>query len=79
MENLATLNVFFGGKDESWFYLTTVEIEARGGRAVVPIMLATEAIAQYNNKINNNFRTGCDDYQHIVSDSGDANRNSMVK
>lgn len=26
MENLATLNNFFGGRDESWFYLVTVEI-----------------------------------------------------
>lgn len=30
MENLSTLNNFFDGRDESWFYLITVEIEAKG-------------------------------------------------
>lgn len=44
MDNLSTLNNFFDGRDESWFYLVTVEIEAKGAEAVVPIMLAIDAI-----------------------------------
>lgn len=48
MENLATLNNFFDGRDESWFYLITVEIEARGAPAIVPTMLAMDAIQRYN-------------------------------
>eukprot|EP00602_Paraphysomonas_sp_CaronLab_P000143 CAMPEP_0185028784 /NCGR_PEP_ID=MMETSP1103-20130426/14774_1 /TAXON_ID=36769 /ORGANISM="Paraphysomonas bandaiensis, Strain Caron Lab Isolate" /LENGTH=666 /DNA_ID=CAMNT_0027563311 /DNA_START=1 /DNA_END=2001 /DNA_ORIENTATION=- len=38
MMNLSTLNNFFSGRDESWFYLITVEIEAIGAGAVVPLM-----------------------------------------
>lgn len=44
MENICTLNNFFDGRDESWFYLITVEIEARGAHAIVPILLAIDAI-----------------------------------
>ena len=47
MENLSTLNNFFDGRDESWFYLVTVEIEARGAAAVVPMMLSMDAIQRY--------------------------------
>ena len=47
MENLATLNNFFDGRDESWFYLITVEVEARGAGAIVPTMLAIDAIQRY--------------------------------
>lgn len=38
MMNLSTLNSFFSGRDESWFYLITVEIEAIGAEAIVPLM-----------------------------------------
>lgn len=38
MMNLATLNNFFSGRDESWFYLITVEIEAMGAGAIVPLL-----------------------------------------
>lgn len=38
MTNLSTLNSFFSGRDESWFYLITVEIEAIGAAAIVPLM-----------------------------------------
>jgi len=48
MENLSTLNNFFDGRDESWFYLITVEIEAKGAAAIVPMMLATDAIQRHN-------------------------------
>jgi hypothetical protein len=44
MENLSTLNNFFDGRDESWFYLITVEVEKRGGRAVLPMLLAIAKI-----------------------------------
>jgi hypothetical protein len=47
MENLATLNNFFDGRDESWFYLITVEIEARGAQGIIPMMLALDAIERY--------------------------------
>eukprot|EP01038_Epipyxis_sp_PR26KG_P009706 gene9706-13064_t len=48
MENLSTLNNFFDGRDESWFYLITVEVEARGAAAVVPMMLSMDAIQRFN-------------------------------
>ena len=48
MENLSTLNNFFDGRDESWFYLITVEVEARGAWSIVPIMLSIDAIQRYN-------------------------------
>ena len=48
MENLSTLNNFFDGRDESWFYLITVEIEAKGAASVVPMMLSIDAIQRYN-------------------------------
>lgn len=48
MENLATLNNFFDGRDESWFYLITVEVEARGATSIVPMMLAIDAIQRHN-------------------------------
>lgn len=37
MGNLATLNNFFDGRDESWFYLITVEIEFLGAKAIAPL------------------------------------------
>ena len=51
MENLSTLNNFFDGRDESWFYLITVEIEAKGAAAIVPIMLAFDAIQRYREEV----------------------------
>ena len=38
MTNLSTLNNFFSGRDESWFYLITVEIEAIGAAAIIPLL-----------------------------------------
>lgn len=40
LNNLATLQQFHGGLDESWFYLVTVEIEAVGAKAI-PLILET--------------------------------------
>lgn len=39
LENLATLTTFTGSIDESWFYLVSVAIEARGA-PIIPLMLA---------------------------------------
>ena len=38
LENLATLTTFTGSIDESWFYLVSVAIEARGA-PILPLML----------------------------------------
>ncbi|GKT97763.1 indoleamine 2,3-dioxygenase [Colletotrichum tofieldiae] len=45
LENLATLNTFTGSLDESWFYLVSVAIEARGG-PIIPLMLTAVAAAR---------------------------------
>ena len=47
MENLSTLNNFFDGRDESWFYLITVEIEAKGASCIAPMLLAMDSIQRY--------------------------------
>jgi indoleamine 2,3-dioxygenase len=45
LENLATLNTFTGSIDESWFYLVSVAIEARGG-PIIPLMMTAIAAAR---------------------------------
>lgn len=45
LENLSTLNTFTGSMDESWFYLVSVAIEARGA-PIVPIMLEAMGAAR---------------------------------
>lgn len=45
LENLSTLNTFTGSTDESWFYLISVAIEARGA-PIIPLMLAAIAAAR---------------------------------
>ncbi|MCJ1272309.1 hypothetical protein MMC21_000095 [Puttea exsequens] len=47
LENLSTLATFTGSLDESWFYLVSVAIEARGG-PMVPLMLGAIAAARAN-------------------------------
>jgi indoleamine 2,3-dioxygenase len=44
IDNIATLNNFLDGKDESWFYLLTTDIEARGAPALAAIATAQHAI-----------------------------------
>ncbi|KAK2590587.1 Indoleamine 2,3-dioxygenase [Conoideocrella luteorostrata] len=44
-ENLATLNTFTGSIDESWFYLVSVAIEARGA-PILDLMLTAIAAAR---------------------------------
>ncbi|KAI1432684.1 indoleamine 2,3-dioxygenase [Xylaria sp. CBS 124048] len=45
VDNLATLVTFTGSLDESWFYLVSVAIEARGG-PIITLMLAAVAAAR---------------------------------
>jgi indoleamine 2,3-dioxygenase len=45
LENLATLTTFTGGIDESWFYLVSVAMEARGA-PIIPLMLTAIAAAR---------------------------------
>jgi indoleamine 2,3-dioxygenase len=47
LENLATLSTFTGSLDESWFYLVSVAIEARGA-PIVPLMLTAIAAARHD-------------------------------
>lgn len=47
LENLATLTTFTGSIDESWFYLVSVAIEARGG-PILPLMLNAIEAARVN-------------------------------
>ena len=47
LENLSTLATFTGSLDESWFYLVSVAIEARGG-PIIPLMLNAIAAARAN-------------------------------
>ncbi|KAL6715515.1 Indoleamine 2,3-dioxygenase [Lecanora helva] len=48
LENLSTLATFTGSLDESWFYLVSVAIEARGG-PIITWMLDAIAAARANN------------------------------
>ena len=43
LENLATLNTLTGSLDESWFYLVSVAIEARGGPIILLMLTAIAA------------------------------------
>lgn len=45
LDNLATLTTFTGASDESWFYLVSVAIEARGA-PIIPLMLTAIAAAR---------------------------------
>ncbi|KAK4693934.1 indoleamine 2,3-dioxygenase, partial [Lecanoromycetidae sp. Uapishka_2] len=47
LENLSTLATFTGSLDESWFYLVSVAIEARGG-PTIPLMLDAMRAARRN-------------------------------
>lgn len=47
LDNLSTLATFTGSLDESWFYLVSVAIEARGA-PILPLMLNAIAAARVN-------------------------------
>lgn len=44
MENLSSLVTITGTKDEAWFYLISVAMEARGGEIVPAVMRAMDAV-----------------------------------
>lgn len=46
LENLATLNTFTGSIDESWFYLVSVAIEARGAPILELMLQAMSAVRE---------------------------------
>lgn len=48
LENLSTLSTFTGSIDESWFYLVSVAIEARGA-PIIPLMLDAIQAARFGN------------------------------
>ncbi|KAF3065200.1 Indoleamine 2,3-dioxygenase [Daldinia childiae] len=50
LDNLATLLTFTGSLDESWFYLVSVAIEARGG-PIIPLMLTAVAAARQGDSV----------------------------
>lgn len=50
LENLATLATFTGSLDESWFYLVSVAIEARGA-PIIPLMLHAIQAARNGDKL----------------------------
>ncbi len=50
LENLATLTTFTGSIDESWFYLVSVAIEARGA-PILPLMLVALEAARVNDGV----------------------------
>ncbi|KAF1983127.1 indoleamine 2,3-dioxygenase family protein [Aulographum hederae CBS 113979] len=47
LENISTLHTFTGSLDESWFYLVSVAIEARGA-PLITLMLDAISAARYN-------------------------------
>lgn len=47
LSNLASLHTFTGSTDESWFYIVSVAIEARGAQ-VIPVMLRAISAAREN-------------------------------
>ena len=49
LDNLSTLMTYTGSLDESWFYLISVAIEARGA-PIIPLMLHAIQAARNNNK-----------------------------
>ncbi|KAI9802661.1 MAG: hypothetical protein M1825_002683 [Sarcosagium campestre] len=50
LENLSTLTTFTGSLDESWFYLVSVAIEARGA-PIIPLLLDATAAARIDDRI----------------------------
>lgn len=48
LDNLRVLHTFTGTKDEEWFYLVSVAIEARGAK-IIPVMLKAIDAARQNN------------------------------
>ncbi|MDX1521192.1 MAG: indoleamine 2,3-dioxygenase [Anaerolineae bacterium] len=60
LDNLDTLQLFLGGLDERWFYLTTVAIEAEGARALPALVPAIEAVAITQNEVSQSEVSRCE-------------------
>ncbi|CAL8575567.1 Indoleamine 2,3-dioxygenase [Xanthoria parietina] len=58
LDNLSTLATYTGSLDESWFYLVSVAIEARGA-PLIPLMLEAIAAARRNDSrtVTNNLQS----------------------
>ncbi|KAM7197595.1 Indoleamine 2,3-dioxygenase [Rhypophila sp. PSN 637] len=70
LENLATLNTFTGSLDESWFYLVSVAMEARGA-PIIPKMLAAIDAARRDDAATvtdslMDFAVGLDDLTRLL-------------
>jgi indoleamine 2,3-dioxygenase len=78
MENLATLNNFFDGRDESWFYLITTEIEARGAACIVPMMITIDAITRFNSSENTYKDDYSDKYNLFSSENDDDDNDESI-
>ena len=50
--NITTLVDLLGGRDEKWFFLLTVEIEAKGAPSVVRCLLLLEAVTMIRKMLN---------------------------
>jgi len=50
LDNLATVNTLTGSLDESWFYLVSVAMEARGG-PIISLMLTAIAAARHGDSV----------------------------
>lgn len=48
LDNITTLQLFLGGLDEQWFYLTNVAIEAKGAPALVSLVEAQKFVVADN-------------------------------
>jgi indoleamine 2,3-dioxygenase len=48
LDNIATLQLFLGGLDEQWFFLTNVAIEAKGAKALASIVEIQKSILTRN-------------------------------
>ena len=55
--NITTLVDMLGGRDEKWFFLLTVEVEARGAAAILPCLLLQMAALGMHDRIKTRENT----------------------
>lgn len=48
LDNIAALQLFLGGLDEQWFYLTNIAIEAKGAPAILSLVEAQKSVVAGN-------------------------------
>lgn len=67
ISNLATLHTVSGGIDESWFYLITVAIEAKGARAMPAILNCLHAVKEQDlSSLASNLRVIADVIKDMI-------------